>query len=418
MSILRRHPISAHPSWHRPPGVRPPPSIHSHSLRSSPPKPNTVSILLLHNSRSNSFTANIHIRVPTSTQTIFRGDSNPGGFCRVVEVGVAMAEGGGGTAMAMAVPALLYHEVQESRLCAVHCVNAVLQGPYFSEVDLATMAQELDQQEQQVMLESGAGSTHYLNYMAEGSSNVDADGNFSIQVLNRALQIWNLQCVPLEAPEAADARADPQKQSAFICHLQAHWFCIRRVGEKWYNFNSLYPAPEYLSNFYLSAYLDTLKNSGWSIFVVRGSLPNSACWGNEDNVGRWLTSEEAERITRAAKDAQAEKSKASPVAKDGSKIGSANLAAALAASFNPQAASASFSNNFGGDEDADYASAIAASLADIKCPPTSSSSSAQQGQQTQGPDASALAQALASSLFSAARASGLNLPAPPHPPKD
>lgn len=142
---------------------------------------------------------------------------------------MAMAEGGGrelggGATLATAAmddsAALLYHEVQESRLCAVHCVNAVLQGPYFSEVDLAAMAQELDQQEQQVMLESGAGSSHYLNYLAEGSSNVDADGNFSIQVLNRALQIWNLQCVPLEAPEAADARADPQKQSAFICHLQ------------------------------------------------------------------------------------------------------------------------------------------------------------------------------------------------------
>jgi ataxin-3 len=152
---------------------------------------------------------------------------------------MAMAEGGGGggETVAMAMAPLLYHEVQESRLCAVHCVNAVLQGPYFSEVDLATMAQELDQQEQQVMLESGAGSTHYLNYMAEGSSNVDADGNFSIQVLNCALQIWNLQCVPLEAPEAADARADPQKQSAFICHLQV-WnvlplLCSREILLPW-----------------------------------------------------------------------------------------------------------------------------------------------------------------------------------------
>lgn len=308
-------------------------------------------------------------------------------------------------------PPLLYHEVQESRLCAVHCVNAVLQGPYFSEVDLATMAQELDQQEQQVMLESGAASSHYLSYMAEGSSNVDADGNFSIQVLNRALQIWNLQCVPLEAPEAADARADPQTQSAFICHLQAHWFCIRRVGKRWYNFNSLYPAPEYLSNFYLSAYLDTLKNSGWSIFVVRGSLPSSGCWGNEDNVGRWLSSEEAERITRTAKEKDAAAPKTKSEKETSRIIGSANLAAALAASLGPQNASiSSFSNSLGDDEDAEYASAIAASLADIQCPPTSSLIQ-------EGPDASALAQALASSLFSAARASGVNLPAPP-PPKD
>lgn len=126
----------------------------------------------------------------------------------------------GGSESGVIVGSLLYHEVQESRLCAVHCVNAVLQGPYFSEVDLASMAQDLDQQEQQVMLESGAGSSHYLKFMAEGSSNVAADGNFSIQVLNRALEIWNLQCISLEAPEAEEARLDPQKQKAFICHLQ------------------------------------------------------------------------------------------------------------------------------------------------------------------------------------------------------
>ena len=122
---------------------------------------------------------------------------------------------------------------------------------------------------------------------------------------------------------------------------------------------------------------------------------------------------------RAAKDAQADKLKTSLAAtkpkseKESSIIGSANLAAALAASLGPQTSSASFSNSLGGDEVAGYASAIAASLADIKCPPTSSVQ-----QQVQGPDANALAQALASSLFSAARASGVNLPAPPRPPKD
>lgn len=123
---------------------------------------------------------------------------------------------------------------------------------------------------------------------------------------------------------------------------------------------------------------------------------------------------------RAAKEAQTDKSKAAAAAskpkseKESSRIGSANLAAALAASLGPhQQASIS---SFGGDEDAEYASAIAASLADIKCPPPISSSSSSSSP-SQGPDASALAQALASSLFSAARASGVNFPAP-LPPKD
>ncbi|KAI0491468.1 hypothetical protein KFK09_025728 [Dendrobium nobile] len=42
---------------------------------------------------------------------------------------------------------LLYHEVQEAKLCAVHCVNTILQGPFFSEVVLAALASDLDQKE-------------------------------------------------------------------------------------------------------------------------------------------------------------------------------------------------------------------------------------------------------------------------------
>eukprot|EP01087_Luapelamoeba_hula_P003759 TRINITY_DN1360_c0_g1_i2.p1 TRINITY_DN1360_c0_g1~~TRINITY_DN1360_c0_g1_i2.p1 ORF type:complete len:267 (-),score=63.53 TRINITY_DN1360_c0_g1_i2:22-822(-) len=41
----------------------------------------------------------------------------------------------------------------------------------------------------------------------------------------------------------------------------------------WWNFNSLLDEPQYLSQFYLSAFLDTLLGKGYSIFVVRGSLP-------------------------------------------------------------------------------------------------------------------------------------------------
>ena len=57
--------------------------------------------------------------------------------------------------------------------------------------------------------------------MAEGSGNVANDGMFSIQVLSRALEVFGLQTVPLSSPDAADARADPTTQAAFICNLQA-----------------------------------------------------------------------------------------------------------------------------------------------------------------------------------------------------
>lgn len=77
---------------------------------------------------------------------------------------------------------MLYHEVQESKLCAVHCVNTVLQGPFFSEFDLAALASDLDDKERQMMLEGGLASDELARFNTEESHNVSMDGDFSIQV--------------------------------------------------------------------------------------------------------------------------------------------------------------------------------------------------------------------------------------------
>ncbi|XP_031485906.1 ataxin-3 homolog [Nymphaea colorata] len=197
---------------------------------------------------------------------------------------------------------MLYHEVQESKLCAVHCVNTVLQGPFFSELDLAAVASDLDRRERQIVLEAGAGSEELLSFEAEGSHNVSMDGDFSIQVLEKALEVWDLKVIPLDSPLAESARVDPQLESAFICHLHDHWFCIRKVNGEWYNFDSLYAAPQYLSKFFLSAYLDTLKGYGWSIFLVRGNFPKECPVSSSESLngfGQWFTPEDAQRITKA-----------------------------------------------------------------------------------------------------------------------
>lgn len=65
-------------------------------------------------------------------------------------------------------------------LCGLHCINALLQGPYFNEVTMGQVAQDLDQKEKQIMAEAGYQSQEFLKYMQEGSSNVANDGNFSI----------------------------------------------------------------------------------------------------------------------------------------------------------------------------------------------------------------------------------------------
>jgi len=123
-----------------------------------------------------------------------------------------------------------------------------------------------------------------------------------MQVLQKALEVWDLQIIPLDSPVAEPAQVDPELENAFICHLQDHWFCIRKVNGEWYNFDSLYAAPEHLSKFYLSAYLDSLKGAGWSIFLVRGNFPKECPLSSSESsngYGQWLTPEDCVRILRA-----------------------------------------------------------------------------------------------------------------------
>ncbi|BBH06235.1 Josephin family protein [Prunus dulcis] len=114
---------------------------------------------------------------------------------------------------------------------------------------------------------------------------------------------------PLDSPVAEPAQIDPELENAFICHLQDHWFCIRKVSGEWYNFDSLYAAPLHLSKFYLSAYLDTLKGSGWSIFLVRGNFPKECPMSSSEasnGYGQWLSPEDAERITKSCNSTNAQ----------------------------------------------------------------------------------------------------------------
>ncbi|KAF8397350.1 hypothetical protein HHK36_016263 [Tetracentron sinense] len=125
---------------------------------------------------------------------------------------------------------------------------------------------------------------------------------YEFLVLQKALEVWDLQVIPLNFPVAEPVQIDPEHENAFICHLQDHWFCIRKVDGQWYNFDSVFVAPEHLSKFYLSAYLDTLKGFGWSIFLVRGSFPKEcpiSSSGSSNGFGQWLSPEDAQLITNS-----------------------------------------------------------------------------------------------------------------------
>ena len=116
------------------------------------------------------------------------------------------------------------------------------------------------------------------------------------QVLSKALDVWGLEIIPMHSPAMAAVRDHPEAEAAFICNLQEHWFTVRAIFGDWWNFNSLFPAPQHLSSFYLSAFLGSLKEQGYTIFVVRGELPAAQppadVSSHSDGPGVWVTPEQ------------------------------------------------------------------------------------------------------------------------------
>jgi hypothetical protein len=112
----------------------------------------------------------------------------------------------------------------------VHSLNNLLQGPFFNEIDLMTIAHELDAEEKRVMAEMGTETTEFLQFVAvsylffpeswlsiqQDSGNVALDGNFGVQVLRKALEVWGIICHPITHPDMSDAKDNPQYANSFF----------------------------------------------------------------------------------------------------------------------------------------------------------------------------------------------------------
>jgi len=168
----------------------------------------------------------------------------------------------------------LYHEKQEAALCGQHCLNNLLQGPFFTTGDLADIAAMLDQQERRLMLEAGV-TDEARAFMSQGSSNVDEQGNFSIQVLSTALSnMFGLVLEDSRRPENKTIMQRPDAQKGFVLNRHSHWYCLRKIDNSWYSCNSTAMAPEKLTtsgNFSgLNTILRDLTSDNWTVFVVKG----------------------------------------------------------------------------------------------------------------------------------------------------
>jgi ataxin-3 len=87
-------------------------------------------------------------------------------------------------------------------------------------------------------------------------------------------------------------------KNAFVCNSIAHWIAIRKIKDVWYNLNSLgMRLPEIISDFYLSAFLMSVKQYGYQIFSVEGTFDetNENFFGVYNSHQKWYP---AKRIKR------------------------------------------------------------------------------------------------------------------------
>eukprot|EP00457_Paulinella_chromatophora_P008849 gb/GEZN01008898.1/.p1 GENE.gb/GEZN01008898.1/~~gb/GEZN01008898.1/.p1 ORF type:complete len:302 (-),score=38.93 gb/GEZN01008898.1/:405-1310(-) len=198
----------------------------------------------------------------------------------------------------------IYYEKQVASLCAVHSINNLLQGAYFTGADFGNIAHQIDEHERQLMLAGGEDSEDFLRYMAKDSTHVDESGNFSIEVIKTALKNMSITCQYL-SDEAlkSEHKFEPVNEQAFICNFNNHWITLRRMGppsgRRWFNLDStLQNGPELISDLYLSLYLHQLIQENYSIFLVRGQFPCAQIRGS----GQWFRFDEV--VRRASKGVQ------------------------------------------------------------------------------------------------------------------
>ena len=153
----------------------------------------------------------------------------------------------------------VYFEKQSNdRLCGLHCLNNLLQGPYFDIVVLSEIGLELDKIEHEL---TGVRS----------QNNVDDDGNFGIQVLTRALNTYGVKIDLLKKRQAISFVEGGKKDiEALIFNSSNHWYAIRKINNIWFNLNSTneLPGPEIISDFYLSAFIQGAEDIGYTNFLV------------------------------------------------------------------------------------------------------------------------------------------------------
>lgn len=158
-------------------------------------------------------------------------------------------------------PGGIYHEKQIGNLCAVHCLNNLMQARVFDEVKLGEVAQQLNLQEQRLLGGASLGD----------GGNVRLDGFFNVEVIRSALMKSGFEMQTIRGQNLPE----PSKQKGFICNRKEHWFALRRIGQEWFDVNSCLLTPKHFTDAELASNINEALTAGYAVYAVKGTYPIS-----------------------------------------------------------------------------------------------------------------------------------------------
>eukprot|EP01104_Vermistella_antarctica_P008150 TRINITY_DN2036_c0_g4_i2.p1 TRINITY_DN2036_c0_g4~~TRINITY_DN2036_c0_g4_i2.p1 ORF type:complete len:270 (+),score=58.38 TRINITY_DN2036_c0_g4_i2:727-1536(+) len=152
----------------------------------------------------------------------------------------------------------LYHEQQQLQRCAIHTVNNLLQAGVFSSSDFDDISNSLT-------------PSQYFNMVNPHRSSFGT-GNYDVNVIMRALDEQQLSIRWFDRRKEVNDIDFDGVVGLIVNYTywvilgmmweSKHWFCVRRIGSRWYNLDSNLSKPyRFSSRTELAQYLDQLKQS-------------------------------------------------------------------------------------------------------------------------------------------------------------
>jgi ataxin-3 len=180
----------------------------------------------------------------------------------------------------------VYFEKQGGdRLCGVHCLNALLQNPVFSQADLNKFASDVEKQEAALLADPSKPKPPRQMTISSLSNQPKSDhkddtGYFSLPVLEKAL--GTKYGISVQNAARRDIiqqinREGLERHDGFVIHLHDHWFAARAIPNpqypgvrEWFFLDSLKSGPQPVTENELWGTLQGIIQSGGNVFILTG----------------------------------------------------------------------------------------------------------------------------------------------------